>query len=108
MLGTLIYASLDIGLNIFLWTSKVTINGVIYVYNYAYNRYEKYNEENQKILMIESKERINKEYMNEIKEELKELKQLIVTNDSNANENIISNNIERPPSYNDIYHKKIE
>lgn len=105
MLGTLIYVSLDIGLNIFLWTSKTTINGVIYVYNYAYNRYEKYNEENKKILMIESKERINKEYMNDIKEELKELKQLLFKDDNNS---IIKNIEERPPSYNDIYNKKIE
>ena len=37
MIGTLVYVLLDVSFNVLVWSSKKTIDGVVYVSNYAYN-----------------------------------------------------------------------
>ena len=46
MIGTLVYILLDVSFNVLTWSSKKTINGVVYISNCAYNSLVSNNEDN--------------------------------------------------------------
>ena len=76
MLGTLIYTTLDIGLNVILWTSKTAINGVCYAYNYITT--EK-NDSNQDIELQQiSNESISSEEFSLMRSKIEEQTQMIL------------------------------
>ena len=94
MLGTLVYTSLDISFNVLLWTGKTTINGAISLYSYLYG---KDSEPVNNQLMIEgiNMSEINPEDIEEIKNDIKELKNIMTTN-TNYN---LSTTEDSPPLY---------
>lgn len=49
MFGSIVYIILDVSFNVLLWSGKKTIDGVINISKYAYNKLEK----NDELLQIE-------------------------------------------------------
>ena len=73
MLGTIIYAALDVSLNTTIWMIKTASNGIYYGVNYflGYDT-EDQPEDLNNILMVKLEEQ--NEFIKELKEELKEIK----------------------------------